>query len=55
MEGAEQDVLDGLRAEGVNVIEVEDKAPWVEACSDVIAQYTTGDLADLYQKIQALK
>lgn len=55
VEGAEQEVLDGLKAEGVNVVEVEDKTPWVEACSDVIAQYTTGDLADLYQKIQDLK
>lgn len=55
VEDAEQEVLDGLKADGVNVIEVPDKAPWAEACSDVIAQYTTGDLADLYQKIQDLK
>ena len=55
VESAEQEVLDGLKADGVNVIEVEDKTPWVEACSDVIAQYTTGDLAGLYQKIQDLK
>lgn len=55
VEEAEQEVLDGLIASGVNVIEVEDKTPWVEACSAVIEQYTTGDLADLYEQIQALK
>lgn len=55
VEGAEQEVLDGLKADGVNVIEVADKTPWAEACKPVIEQYTAGDLADLYQKIQDLK
>ena len=55
VEGAEQEVLDGLKADGVNVIEVTDKTPWVEACKPVIDEYASGDLADLYQKIQALK
>lgn len=55
VEGAEQEVLDGLKASGVNVIEVTDKGPWAEACQPVIEQYTAGDLADLYQKIQDLK
>jgi len=55
VEGAEKEVLDGLKADGVNVIDVEDKAPWAEACKSVIEQYTAGDLADLYQKIQDLK
>ena len=55
VEGTEQEVLDGLKADGVNVIEVTDKTPWVEACKPVIDEYASGDLADLYQKIQALK
>lgn len=55
VEGAEQEVLDQLIADGVNVIEVTDKTPWAEACKPVIDQYTGGDLADLYQKIQDLK
>ena len=55
MEGAAQEVLDGLKADGVNVIDVADKAPWAEACKPVIDQYAGGDLADLYQKIQNLK
>lgn len=55
VEDAEQEVLDGLIANGVNVIEVTDKAPWVEACKSVIEQYTGGDLAGLYQQIQDLK
>ena len=55
VEGAEQEVLAGLKASGVNVIDVPDKAPWVAAVQNVVSQYTTGDLADLYQQIQALK
>jgi len=55
VEGAEQEVLDGLKADGVNVIEVTDKTPWVEACQPVIDEYAGGALADLYQKIQDLK
>lgn len=55
VEGAEQEVLNGLKESGVNVIDVTDKTPWADACSKVIEQYTTGDLGDLYQKIQALK
>lgn len=55
VEGAEQEVLAGLKESGVNVIDVTDKSPWAAACSKVIEQYTSGDLGDLYQKIQALK
>ena len=55
VEDAEQEVLDGLKASGVNVIDVTDKAPWVAAVQDVVAQYANGDLAGLYQQIQALK
>ena len=46
----ENAVLDELRAAGVNVVDVEDKTPWQEACADVIAEYSA-DNADLYQAI----
>ena len=39
-----------LKADGATVIEVEDKAPWVEACQPTI-QANTAKLADLYQQI----
>ena len=55
MEGAEQKVLDQLKSEGVNIVEVTDKTPWANAVKDVVSQYTTGDLGDLYQQIQAMK
>ena len=55
MEGAEQKVLDQLKSEGVNIVDVPDKTPWANAVKDVVSQYTTGDLGDLYQQIQAMK
>ena len=54
VEAAEQEVLDGLKAEGVNVIEVPDKAPWQAACEKVISE-NTSDQAELYQQILNLK
>ena len=39
-----------LKADGATVIEVEDKAPWVEACQPTI-QENTADQAELYQQI----
>ena len=55
VDDAEAKVLQELKAAGVNVIEVADKAPWVAAVSDVLAPYTTGELGDLYNQIVALK
>lgn len=49
-ENKENEVLEQLKADGVNVVEVEDKAPWKEACKDVI-ESNTADQAELYQKI----
>ena len=49
-EAAEQKVLADLVAEGVNVVEVADKAPWQEACKDIISS-STADQAELYQQI----
>jgi TRAP-type C4-dicarboxylate transport system substrate-binding protein len=36
-EAKEAEVLEGLKADGVTVIEVPDKTPWVEAVSSVDA------------------
>lgn len=49
-EEAENKVLEELRAEGVNVVEVKDITPWQEACKDIIASSTAAN-PELYQKI----
>ena len=49
-ESAEQEALDTLLANGCNVVYVEDKAPWAEACSAVIADNIKGN-EDLYQQL----
>lgn len=49
-ETAENAVLDELRADGVNVVEVTDKTPWQEACSAII-ESTSADNKELYQEI----
>ena len=51
---AENEVLDELKAAGVNVVEVTDITPWQEACKDVIAE-NTKENADLYQQILDMK
>ena len=43
-------VLEQLKAEGVHVIEVEDKSVWAEACKATI-EANTADQAELYQTI----
>ncbi len=50
-ESKENAVLEELKAEGRNIIEVADKSEWQAACSPIVDQYATGDLADLYQQI----
>ncbi len=47
---SEDQVLEELKADGIHVVDVTDKAPWVDACKDVIAD-ASKDYADLYQKI----
>ncbi len=47
---AENKVLEQLKADGVNVIEVDDVTPWQEAVKDVIADNTKGQEA-LYQQL----
>ena len=39
-----------LRSEGVTIVEVPDKAPWVEACQPTIQKHTAS-LRDVYQQI----
>ncbi len=47
---AEAEVLEALKAEGCNVVEVTDLAPWKEACKKVIEDNTASQ-ADLYQQL----
>lgn len=51
---AEAEVLAELIADGVNVVAVEDKAAWAEACADVITAQTS-DQAELYAQLLAMK
>ncbi|MDD3367829.1 MAG: TRAP transporter substrate-binding protein [Lachnospiraceae bacterium] len=47
---AEDKVLEELKADGCNVVEVEDVTEWQDAVKDVIAENTKGQ-EDLYQQI----
>ena len=49
-EQAENEVLEQLKADGVNVVEVTDIAPWQDACKSVIDENIKGQ-EELYQKI----
>lgn len=53
-ETKENEVLDALKAEGINVVEVTNKAEWAAACQDTITA-NTSDQAELYQKILDMK
>ncbi|MBP3886435.1 MAG: TRAP transporter substrate-binding protein [Cellulosilyticum sp.] len=53
-EEAENKVLEELKAEGVNVVEVNDITPWQEGCKDIIASSTANE-AELYQQILDMK
>ena len=48
--GEEAKVLELLKKDGVHIIEVPDKAPWVEACQPTIKEFTSSQ-ADLYKTI----
>lgn len=50
----EQEVLDLLIEDGVNIVEVEDKTPWIDAVKPVIEKEIDG-YEDLYQQILDLK
>lgn len=47
---AEQKVLDDLKAAGIHVVDVTDKAPWVEACQNTI-KANTASQAELYKQL----
>lgn len=49
-EEAENKVLEELKDEGVNVVEVNDITPWQEACKDII-ESSTAENKELYQQI----
>ena len=49
-ETEENKVLEELRADGCNVVDVPDMAPWAEACAAVIEENTASP-ADLYQQL----
>ena len=49
-EDEENRVLEKLKAEGCNVVDVPDKTEWQEACAQVITDNTKG-LEDLYQQL----
>ena len=49
-QSAEDEVLQQLKDEGCNVVDVTDKKPWQDACAKVISD-NTSDQADLYQKL----
>ena len=51
---AEAKVLEQLKAGGTNVVEVENKAEWVEACQDTI-KANTASQAELYKKLVDLQ
>lgn len=50
-ETEENKVLDELKAEGCNVVEVTDKQAWADACADVIEENTASQ-AELYQQLK---
>lgn len=53
-EAAEKKVLEELKADGVNIIEVDDVKPWQDACKDIIEE-STKDNKELYDKIVAMQ
>ncbi len=53
-QGEEDKVLEQLKADGCNVVDVTDKKPWQDACAKVISD-NTSDQAELYQKLLDLK
>lgn len=53
-QGEEDKVLQQLKDEGCNVVDVTDKKPWQDACAKVISD-NTSDQAELYQKLLDMK
>ena len=53
-QSAEDEVLQQLKDEGCNVVDVPDKKPWQDACAKVIEE-NTADQAELYQQLLDMK
>lgn len=53
-QSAEDEVLQQLKNEGCNVVDVPDKKPWQDACAKVISD-NTSDQAALYQQLLDMK
>ncbi|MBQ7486477.1 MAG: TRAP transporter substrate-binding protein [Clostridia bacterium] len=53
-EARENETLEALRAEGVTIIEVKDKTPWIEACKNTIESNAASEQV-AYDKILAMK
>lgn len=49
-QNAETEVLEQLKAEGCNVVDVTDKTPWQDACAQVISE-NISDQVELYQQL----
>lgn len=53
-EQKENEVLEQLKADGINVIEITDKTDWQAACKPIADEYATGDLAEVYSALLGL-
>ena len=53
-QNAEDEVLAELIAAGINIVEVPDKTPWIEAVASVVSE-AVGDKSALYQQILDLQ
>lgn len=53
-ESKEAETLEALKAEGITIIEVPDKTPWVEAVKDTVSANTNGQDA-LLEQIMSMK
>ena len=53
-EQKENEVLEQLKADGINVIEITDKTAWQAACKPIADEYAAGDLAEVYQALLGL-
>ena len=50
-EQKEKEVLEQLKADGINVIDITDKTEWQAACKPIADEYAAGDLAEVYQQL----
>ena len=53
-ESKENETLEALKAEGIHIIEVPDKTPWVEAVKDTVTANINGE-DEAYAAILAMK